>query len=330
MNKLETLDYSISKATKIAIFSHIAPDADALCSSFALKNIIKNNYDGKFVDCFFDGALSELYAPILRDEVINPKPFSSYDLAFIMDCPNLARTGECAKLASQIPVIINIDHHESNEKFGVVNFTTSHVSSTCEMLYLIAKKMNYDLNTVIAKNIYQGIITDTNCFTSSTLTCSTHAVLSDLLKFKFDADAIRNYYFKNASTAKTKLLMSAFRSLKFYKQGQLATMKIPFEQFSKYDAVFEDTMGIVDNGLNIAGVKVSAIFIEREPGSIYVSLRSNGEFDVGEVATANNGGGSHTISAYQTTGTVKEAESLLSAQLIEKLPDIVEEKDILF
>ena len=60
---------------KIAIFSHIAPDADALCSSFALKNIIKNNYDYKYVDVFMDGDIGELYDPILRDEVLNPKPY---------------------------------------------------------------------------------------------------------------------------------------------------------------------------------------------------------------------------------------------------------------
>ena len=39
-NKLYLL---INGAKKIAIFSHITPDADALCSSFALRNIINNN-----------------------------------------------------------------------------------------------------------------------------------------------------------------------------------------------------------------------------------------------------------------------------------------------
>mgnify|MGYP001110774503 CR=1 FL=1 len=47
----------LDKATKIAIVSHINPDADALCSSLALKNIIKNNYDYKYVDVFVDGEI---------------------------------------------------------------------------------------------------------------------------------------------------------------------------------------------------------------------------------------------------------------------------------
>ena len=90
----ESIINSINGAKKIAIFSHINPDADALCSSFALKNIINNNFDYKSVDVFIDGEIGALYAPILRNEVVNPEPYSSYDLAFVLDCPNTARTGK--------------------------------------------------------------------------------------------------------------------------------------------------------------------------------------------------------------------------------------------
>jgi len=56
----------IDNAKKIAIFTHTTPDADTLCSAFALKNIIKNNYDLKFVDVFVDGEIGELYNLILE------------------------------------------------------------------------------------------------------------------------------------------------------------------------------------------------------------------------------------------------------------------------
>ena len=193
----------IDKNKKIAIFSHVTPDADALCSSFALKNLIKNNFDFKFVDVFIDGEIGELYAPILRDEVINPKPYGSYDLAFVLDCPNISRIGKFSDLAERIPRIVNIDHHETNCRFGTENFVSTTVSSTCELIYLIACGQHFDLNNQIAKQLYQGIITDTNCFTSRSLTPRTHRVVSELLTFKFDANAIKRYYFNNQSLAKT-------------------------------------------------------------------------------------------------------------------------------
>ncbi len=81
----------IQNAKKIAIFSHVNPDADALCSACAFKNIIRNNFVFKGIDVFVDGEIGELYDPILRNEVVNPLPYSSYDLAIVLDCPNPSR-----------------------------------------------------------------------------------------------------------------------------------------------------------------------------------------------------------------------------------------------
>ncbi len=321
---------SLNSSKKIAIFSHVAPDADALCSSFALKNIIKNNFEYKSVDVFFDGEIGSLYDPILRDEVINPKPYNSYDMAFVLDCPNLSRIGCYQEMAQQIPVIINIDHHESNEKFGNMNLVVAKASSTCEIIYSIAKACGYELNNVIAKELYQGIITDTNCFTSNSISKRTHQVVSDLMEYKFDYEAIKDYYFKNNSVAKTKLLSKALLSMKFYKGGKFSTMKIPNEVFDKFGASFEDTLGIIDNGINISGIEVSAILIERDPNKIYVSLRSKGKVNVGEIAQKFNGGGSLQLAAFQAEGNLKEVESSLVEVVTPELGDIEEDEDIIF
>ena len=149
----ESIINSINGAKKIAIFSHINPDADALCSSFALKNIINNNFDYKSVDVFIDGEIGALYAPILRNEVVNPEPYSSYDLAFVLDCPNTARTGKYEEILNNIPNIINIDHHDTNERFGTINIVSAKASSTCEVLYIIAKASNFEFNNMIAKEL---------------------------------------------------------------------------------------------------------------------------------------------------------------------------------
>ena len=332
----ESIINSINGAKKIAIFSHINPDADALCSSFALKNIINNNFDYKSVDVFIDGEIGALYAPILRNEVVNPEPYSSYDLAFVLDCPNTARTGKYEEILNNIPNIINIDHHDTNERFGTINIVSAKASSTCEVLYIIAKASNFEFNNMIAKELYQGIITDTNCFTSRTITKRTHQVASELLTFKFDSDAIKEYYFKNNSVGKMKLLSKALQSLKFYKGERFTTMRIPNELFSKFDASFEDTLGIIDNGINISGTEVSAILIEREPNKIYASLRSKGRVDVGEIAKevgsrlGGSGGGSANIAAFQAEGVLKEVESALAESVSPKLEDIENDDDIIF
>lgn len=326
-NKINTL---INNSKKIAIFSHIAPDADALCSAFALKNIIQNNFDFKYVDVFIDGEIGELYDPILRDEVVNPKPYSSYDIAFVLDCPTIQRVGKFGEMLSLIPSIVNIDHHETNNKFGSINIVSNKVSSTCEIIYLFAKSQGYELNNLIAKELYQGIITDTNCFTSLSLTKRTHQVLSELMEFKFNADMIKEYYFKNNSIAKTKLLSKALQSMKFYGGDKMTTMKICNEIYKKLDASFEDTLGIIDNGININGTEISVILIEKEPNYIYCSLRSKGSVNVGEIAKMFNGGGSVNLAAFQINGDIKEIEKQIVEAVLPNLTEISEEKDFLF
>jgi phosphoesterase RecJ-like protein len=325
------LSQAIEDAKKIAIFSHVNPDADALCSAFALKNIINNNFDLKFVDVFIDGKIGELYDPIMRNEVINPKPYVNYDLAFVLDCPNLQRIGQYKYMTEHIPTIINIDHHETNSKFGTINSVGPKVSSTCEIIYWIARSRYLELNNLIAKELYQGIITDTNCFTSMSITPRTHKAVSELMKFKFDADMIKTHYFRNNSVAKTKLLSKALESMKFYNNDKFTTMKIDYNTFKSMKASFEDTLGIIDNGMNISKTEVSAIFIESEPEYIHCSLRSRGNINVGAIAKEFNGGGSTTLAAFQAHVNISDLEKHLVTAISPKLPtDSTDNMEILF
>lgn len=320
---------SLNNSQKIAIFSHVSPDADALCSALALKNIIKNNFDYKIVDVFIDGEIGELYNPIIRDQVINPVPFENYDIAFVLDCPTLSRIGKYETLVKRAKEIINIDHHETNEKFGTTN-VVAKTSSTAELIYLMAKSQDFELNNLIAKELYQGIITDTNCFTSSSITKKTHQVVSELMAFKFDHEAIKEYYFNNNSKTKTRLLSRALQSMRFYDDERVTTMKIGNETYSKLEATFEDTLGIIDNGINISGTEASAILIEVAPGEIHCSLRSRGAINVGDIAKQFGGGGSLKHAAFQKHGDIKEIEKNVVEEITKKLPSVIENKEATF
>jgi len=316
-NKFHTI---IDDAKRIAIFSHVTPDADALCSAFALKNIINNNFDFKVVDVFIDGEIGELYEPIMRDEVVNPKPMSSYDIAFVLDCANLQRIGQYAEMVEQIPEIINIDHHDTNSRFGTLNYVSKFVSSTCELIYLIAKGQNFELNNQIARELYQGIITDTNCFSSIWLTPRTQSVVRELTRFKFNANKIENHYFKNNSAIKTSLLRKAIQSMVFYNRGTFTIMKIPNEVIVNTGATFEDTLGIIDNVMNLINAQIGVLLIEKAPNFSHCSFRSKGQINVGEIATKFDGGGSEKQAAFQKYGKLEDLEKTIVETVLSILP----------
>jgi len=306
---------SIERARTIAIFSHLSPDADALCGSFALKNIIKNNFDGKVVDVFSDGQIGELYDHILRDEVVNPLPLRTYDLAIVLDSTSIERVGKYSSMVRCTPQILNIDHHDTNEWFGTNNIVAPKFSSTCEILYLLARNNRLEIDNTIAKSLFQGIITDTNNFTSKTTSSVTRMIAEELKQYKFDHMAIKDHYFKNDSEAKKLLMELAMNTMKYYCNNKLVTMMIDNAAFNDVCATFEDTLGIVDKGLKESGAEVGTILIENKQENIYVSLRGQGAIDLGAIAK-RNGGGSRTIAAYQTTGNIHEEESRLVKDVV--------------
>jgi len=319
---------SIKNANKILIATHKMPDGDAVGSAFALKRMIVNTFENKFVDVCADGDIGSLYSPMLRDNVINPDLFESYDLAVVLDCPNLSRTGRFQETIERTPFVINIDHHGTNERFGNINYATSKMSSTCEFLYFLAAGFGLQIDKEVAKLLYQGILTDTNCFSSNTMTANTHHALSELLKFKFDSNLIKEYYFNNQPLNRAMIEAKVLKSVKLCNHKTIAVMKIPYSDMKKYQLTFEDTMGIVDKGTSIEGISISAILIEPQENFIYVSLRGKGaDVDVSKIAKDFGGGGSNTVAAFQYQGELKDIEQMLMTYLKERAEEPAQDPD---
>ena len=315
------------KQRHIAIFSHVYPDADALCSSLALKNLIQDNYQGCYADVFISSEIDDLYSLILRDEVVNPEHrCTKYDVGIVLDCPNTARIGESslAILNNISPEnIINIDHHATNERFGAVNYVASKCSSTCEIIYLMAtNKFKWSISDKVAKELFQGIITDTNMLQTLPINKVTFKILGELTNgYNFDYQAIMEYY-STKSLVKARVHAKALSSQRIYADGKLITMEINNNAISGLNAKHEDTLGIVDMGLKLENAMVSALFVEEEPEKIYVSLRGNGQVNIGEIASSLGGGGGDVQAAYTREGPIKEVKQ----ELINILSPILEDK----
>ena len=78
------------------------------------------------------------------------------------------------------------------------------------------------------------------------------------------------------------------------------------EDTDRLNALPGDHEGIVDIGRNIEGVEVS-VFIHEDDG-FRVSLRSNGNVDVSEIASSFNGGGHKMAAGFIFTDNFKETK----------------------
>lgn len=307
MRSLKQCLTDIKNSNNIAIFTHSSPDADALASAVALKKLIKNNLQNsnKIIDLFFDtDEIGEINGAIIKGVAHNLERCNSYDLAIALDCASLSRLGKYRTLFEQCKNKINFDHHITNENFGDNNLILK-TSSTCEGLYLIAKNKNLIIPDDVCSLIYSGIITDTNNLTQGTITTQTLKIIADFLERKINLDALNEHFFKNNTKSKAFLLKKALDSLKFYYHDRIAIMNLTKENLTLCNATMDDTLGIVNHGIEIKGVDIAILAIKQE-NNYYVSLRSKNGIDVSNLAHTLGGGGHSQVAAFVWNSTLAE------------------------
>lgn len=312
MRSLNNFDTSLKSSRKIAILSHINPDADAYGSALALKKAIFLISPDAEVDVFVDnnGEVAELYQPLVKNAQLNPEITDIYDLAISLDSPSPARLGKYAHIFQQAKSTVNIDHHESNTLFADNNFLSLKSSSTCELLYYMLKSLKIQFDKEIATFLYCGILTDTCCLTQGVITAITYKCLEELTHYDVAYDSLRAHFFANNSKAKSKLSAIATINTLFAIDDRIGIMTIKNSDLQKSGATFEDTLGIITNVSSIKSVDFAAIIIEKEPGHFYVSMRSRGEVDVIKIAQKFNGGGNNiNMAAFQFEGELGSLKS---------------------
>ena len=300
----------LSTSNKIAIIAHIRPDADAFGSMIAMKRLIKKNFETELhkidIDIFAEtDEINERYAPILNGETLNQQNFDTYDLAVAVDCSDIERLGMFKNIFENAKDTLNIDHHETNSRFANNNIVKKHCSSTCEIIYLYYDKVvKLKFSPDIYSLIYAGIITDTNNLTqnlSSFTLKAVNEIQNKTSQENYNLEKLRDFFFKNDTKEQLTLLGKALNSLTFSENGKIAMMKLIKHDFAETNASQEDTLGIVDYACKLQGVDIGVLFIKQENNTYYVSLRSKGEIDVGEIAKNMGGGGHKNIAAFSTT-----------------------------
>ena len=256
----------INKSKKIGITYHVSPDGDALGSVLALLQGIRIYGKEAYViskDLVSDNLSFLPYAEEITGEVI--KPSEDTDCVIVLDCGNVERIS--ADLSEFKGTLVNMDHHLSNDKYGVINYVDTEASATAEIIFMLLKELKVEINENIAKCLYTSLITDTGSFRYSNSTERTHIIAGELVNY-IKHDEIHRNIFDNKPFAKMKLM-----SLVLGEEVQ-------------------NSSDVVSLGNQIKGVEGCILLKEVDEG-VKVSLRSKDTLDVRKIAE-NFGGGGHT------------------------------------
>ena len=165
----------ISENNAFTIISHTSPDGDTLGSSLALYIALKAM--GKTAEVVCDYPVPHIYAFLpCCNEYKTPDAAMGYETVISVDCADMGRLGESARLFKAAKRTASIDHHPTNTGYADINVIDGDAAAAGELVFtlvcaLLHKSTNLPLD--IAECLYTALITDTGCFAYSNTATST-------------------------------------------------------------------------------------------------------------------------------------------------------------
>ena len=307
----------IKKAQHLLLASHCNPDGDAISSLLAM-GLALDNLDKK-VTLYNASPIPAVYRflPAVERIVRHTKKAATYDAALILDCGHLSRVGEAYTKVSQIPVIINIDHHITNTGFGNIQLIDPDACSTAEIVHRLIRALKVPINKAIALAIYTGILTDTGSFRFSNTNQAAFAISQEMVQYGAKPYSVAQHVFGTYSLGRIKLLNLALDSIEISDNGKLSIMTLTNAMFEETGTQPEDVDGMINYARRIEDVKVAALIQEQKNGStnsgklrnFHVSLRSDGTVDVAAIAGAFGGGGHSSAAGFQVETSMAKLKS---------------------
>ncbi|RKX91253.1 MAG: hypothetical protein DRP84_11900 [Spirochaetes bacterium] len=326
MNNFEEITKVVQMNNNFLITSHMNLDGDGIGSElafyFILKKLNKNpiilNQDRlpKIYD-FLPGSNKVRH---LEDNCIDPK---GIDVGIVLDCSNIKRIGKTYEIFKDIKTIINIDHHNSNENYGDLNYIDSSASSVGEIIYEFINFIDSDLlDDKISTSLYTAIITDTGSFRYSNVSSKTFKVAADLTSYKIKPHLIAdNIYNRNTYTG-LKLLGKALLTLEVDSSNYFSWLTITRKMLNETKAKDEEIEGIIDIATTLNNIEISILFRETKENKIKVSFRSKGNFNVNKFAGKFKGGGHPNAAGCLCSGRLDEIKEKILSELLNDIRNL--------
>lgn len=306
------------KSEKILLASHIYPDGDAIGSLLSLGLAL----EGISMDVvlYNESPIPAVYQflPSIHRIKKDPGNISEYDTAVILDCSDLGRIGDAAGAVSEIPVLINIDHHLTNTRFGNFQYIDPRASSTAEMVYRMIRQLDIPINTGIAYAIYTGIMADTGSFRFSNTTPAAFEISHEMVTCGADPYKVAHHVYETISLNRIKLLNMLFDTIELSANGKLSVMTLTQKMLDATGTHIEDVNGLINYAKRIENVRLAALIFERKNGAdkkrgrrFHVSLRSDGTVDAAAIASAFGGGGHQNAAGFDIRASLSELKTTI-------------------
>lgn len=299
------------------VASHVRPDGDAVGASLAMGMLLKKL--GKQVTVWNDDGLPLKYAFLRNSKLLQRTPNEKavtrpFDVIVALDTANFARLGRASKSTlpavtnraskgppTKAPILINIDHHESNERYGNISWIEPHHAATSQLLFDLFRSQKFPITPEIASCLFVGIQTDTGSFRYGNATSSVFRAAADLIECGADVGEIGRQVYDTFPLARLRLLQLVLQNMRLSADGRIVYFWLTKKMYERSGAAREDTEDLINYARSVDSAIVAILFEEiADRGRIRISLRSKSpKINVSQI-TRKFGGGGHAGAAGAT------------------------------
>jgi bifunctional oligoribonuclease and PAP phosphatase NrnA len=318
-NDMSAVVETLRSHERFLVTSHENPDGDALGSLLAMHLAL--------IDAGKDSVMVLVGAAPLPGEygflelpargLLREVPDDAVDRVLVaVDCAQETRLTDDRLLAAE--VVVNIDHHHDNTRFGTINLVVAEASSTAEVLADLLAAFDVSLTHAISEALYTGLVTDTGRFQYSNTTPKALRLAATLLESGADGQRVFQSVYEAMQFAKVKLLARALDRAELYEHGRVVVSYLLRADFGEVGAVEPYSEGIIDVLRAVEGAELAALI--REPprdGSPMrkISLRSSTDrVDVSAIARKSEGGGHRQAAGFSSDLSIDEITAFIVSE----------------
>ncbi|HUG18647.1 MAG TPA: bifunctional oligoribonuclease/PAP phosphatase NrnA [Planctomycetaceae bacterium] len=297
-----SLKQIIDRHQSFVLSSHVRPDADALGSELAFRELLLSL--GKqvlianpsfapstleFLDP--DGAIKVLGQGVTEAEVL------ACDVHIVLDTSawsQLQSVGELLKKSTAEKIVI--DHHVSSDDLGAIEFKDTQAEATGSMVLRFAKAAGIPVSTKAAFYLFGAIATDTGWFRFPSVSSQTYREIAELIDLGVVPHEVYLQLYERCRLSRHHLAGRILERIQLEAEGQLAYTWVSLKDFDETGAHPVDTEDLVNECLRIDGTRIAFIAVEQKNKQIKFSFRARLGNDVSVIA-GQFGGGGHKLAA---------------------------------
>lgn len=295
----------LKKHDAFIILTHTSPDGDTLGSAYALYYGLKEI--GKTACVLCSDVIPKKYGYFVRKTDHIKRENNTVITVDVADKHLLGALKE--EFGDQVD--LSIDHHISNTRFAKNLLLDADAAATAETVFELLKVMKVNINTITAKALYTGIVTDTGCFKYTNVTAKTHRIAAQLYDFDLNAAEINRIMFDTKSRKLLELERKVLDAAEFYFNDKCIVLPVTAQMQKETGCSGSDLESIAVISRCVEGIKAGITIKQTGDEEYKISLRTFDPLNASEICKKVGGGGHKAAAGATLKGSLEEVKAVI-------------------